>query len=134
MRLPVRRRPRDVAMADPARAAGPPPLPGRSAPPPVAHLRETGDAYLLDVELPGIGRGDCVEVARGGLVVTGQRQEVRRVGLLRRKARVRSSFRYQVLLPVEVHDQRMETRLEDGVLHVRVPKGQGQARLRLGTT
>src|SRR4051812_963329 len=56
---------------------------------PQADLEETDDAYLVDIELPGVHKKDVnVEVIDRRLVITGERKEKERVGVLRRRTRV----------------------------------------------
>ena len=99
---------------------------------PLADLEETDDAYVAEIELPGVALEDLtVEVAGPQLTVTGERKERERVGILRRRTRTVGSFRYEVLLPGEVEDEGVEATLEAGVLTVRVPKPAGVRRRRI---
>jgi HSP20 family protein len=90
---------------------------------PLADVEEADDAYLVEVELPGIAKGDVsIEIAGRRLTVSGERKEKERVGILRRRTRSTGRFYYEVLLPGEVDDSGVEAYLEEGVLTVRVPK------------
>ena len=90
---------------------------------PLADLEETDEAYLAEIELPGVRLEDlAVEVAGRRLTVTGERKERERVGILRRRTRTVGRFRYEVLLPGEVDEESVEASLHEGVLTVRVPK------------
>ncbi len=90
---------------------------------PLADLEETDEAYVAEVELPGVKLEDLsVEVAGRRLTVSGERKEKERVGILRRRTRSTGRFYYEVLLPGEVDDAGVEAFLEEGVLTVRVPK------------
>ena len=90
---------------------------------PLADLEETDDAYVAEIELPGVKLEDLsVEVAGSRLTVTGERKERERVGILRRRTRTVGQFHYEVLLPGEVEDEHVEASLHEGVLTVRVPK------------
>ncbi len=90
---------------------------------PLADLEETDEAYVAEIELPGVKLGDLsVEVAGRRLTVTGERKERQRVGILRRRTRTVGQFRYEVVLPGEVDDQGVSASMDEGVLTVRVPK------------
>ena len=98
-------------------------LSGAGAFTPLADLEETDEAYLAEIELPGVQLEDLsVEVAGRRLSVTGERKERERVGILRRRTRTVGRFQYEVLLPGDVDEEHVEASLHDGVLTVRVPK------------
>ncbi len=89
----------------------------------LADLEETDDAYVVEVELPGVKRDDInVEVAGRRLTVSGERKERQRTGILRHSTRTVGRFEHEVVLPGEVDDEGVEAMLEEGVLRVRVPK------------
>ena len=93
---------------------------------PLADVEETDEAYVAEIELPGVAPEDLsVEVAGPRLTVTGERKERERVGILRRRTRTVGRFHYEVLLPGEVEEEGVEATLEDGVLTVRAPKPAG---------
>jgi HSP20 family protein len=93
---------------------------------PLADLEETDDAYVLDIELPGVNKKDIdVELDGRRILVSGERKEEKRVGLLRRQTRAWGRFRYEVVLPDEVDDEHIEANLDDGVLHLTIPKRTG---------
>ena len=90
---------------------------------PLADVEETDEAYVAEIELPGVKLEDLsVEVAGRRLTVTGERKERERVGILRRRTRTVGRFHYEVLLPGEVDEEAVEASLHEGVLTVRVPK------------
>ena len=90
---------------------------------PLADLEETDDAYLIDVELPGVKKKDVhVETDGRRITVSGERKEQKRSGLLRRRTRSWGQFRYEVVLPDEVDGEHIEAAMNDGVLQLRVPK------------
>ena|SRR5581483_4154709 len=90
---------------------------------PLADIEETDDAWVVDVELPGVTKSDVgVELHGRSLVVTGERKEKERDGVLRRKTRVTGHFRYEVTFPGDVEGDAVTATLDDGELHVRVPK------------
>lgn len=99
---------------------------------PLADIEETDDSYVLDVELPGVSRDDIsLEVAHGRLVVTGERRQRQKVGLLRRRTRTTGRFRLAVGLPVDVDATRVTAALDSGVLTVTVPKAERARRRRV---
>ena len=102
---------------------------------PLADVEETDEAYLAEIELPGVALEDLsVEVAGHRLTVTGERKERERVGILRRRTRTVGRFHYEVLLPGEVDEDGVEAALQDGVLTVRVPKPVSQRPRRIPVT
>jgi HSP20 family protein len=107
------------------------PLPaGDEAFAPVADIEETEDAYVVEVELPGVRKGDVtVEVNGQTLTVRGERRQQERKGILRRRGRVTGRFHFEVGFPGEVDVEHVDAHLEDGVLTVRLPKG-GKERAR----
>ena len=90
---------------------------------PKADVEETNDAYLVEIELPGVDKSD-IDISLSGrrLTVTGERREKERVGVLRRRTRSVGRFRYEVVLPGGIDESGVTAKLEDGVLTVRVPK------------
>lgn len=90
---------------------------------PVADVEETPEAYLVEIELPGVKREDVdIEIAGQHLTVRGERKEKERIGILRRRERTVGRFSYEVTVPGDVEDGGVEALLDDGVLHVRLPK------------
>jgi HSP20 family protein len=102
---------------------------------PLADVEETDDAYLVEVELPGVKGDDiAVEVAGRRLTVSGERKERERVGILRRQTRTVGRFHYEVVLPGEVDEEVIEASLDEGVLTVRVPKAEAERPRRIPVT
>jgi HSP20 family protein len=99
---------------------------------PRADVEETDDAYLVELELPGVKKSD-VDVSLEGrrLIVSGERKEKERVGMLRRRTRSVGRFHYDVVLPGEIDADGVTASLEDGVLTVRVPKSAAQQQRRI---
>jgi len=87
-------------------------------------VEDTGDAYVVRVDLPGVARSDVeVEVAGRRLVVHGERTEKGWRRLFRRhRPRTTDRFRFEVTLPGPVDDDGVEARLDGGVLTVRLPR------------
>ena len=93
---------------------------------PPVDLEETDDAWVVEADLPGVKKGDVrVELRDNELEIRGECKEQKRSGILHRHARRTGSFDYRVTLPGEIdaeHD--IDAKLTDGVLRVRVPKGE----------
>lgn len=99
---------------------------------PLADVEETDDSYLLDVELPGVRREDVdLLVDRSRMVVTGERRERERVGLLRHRTRTTGRFVLAVTLPGEVDSEAVTASFVDGMLSVVVPKAERSRRRRI---
>jgi len=94
---------------------------GRWTPP--ADVTESDEAYLVEIEVPGVDRKHLtVEVAGPELRVTGEIVEKEKVGWLRHRTRRVGQFAYRTLLPGDIDTERISADLADGVLTVRVPK------------
>ena len=93
---------------------------------PLGDIEETEDAFVIELELPGVDRDDVsVEVDGRRLVVSGERKERERTGVIRRRTRTVGRFHYEVVLPSDVDGGAVEAKLEHGVLSIRVPKAVG---------
>jgi HSP20 family protein len=90
---------------------------------PAADIEETDDAYIVELELPGVSKRD-IDVSLSGQVLTiaGERKEKERVGIVRRRVRSIGRFYYDVQFPEPVRESELTAKLADGVLTVRVPK------------
>lgn len=97
---------------------------------PLVDIEESDDAYVFELDLPGVRREDVdVEVDGNELRVSGEARQRERSGVLRHKARRTGRFEYRSTLPQEVDPERIEAGLSDGVLTLRVPKSRhAQAR------
>jgi HSP20 family protein len=94
---------------------------------PLADVEETPEGYTVEIELPGLRRDDIdIEIAGGRITVSGERKEKERAGILRRRERTVGRFTYEVTLPGDVDEDRVEAQLNDGVLTVRVPKPESE--------
>jgi HSP20 family protein len=90
---------------------------------PAVDVEEADEAYLVELELPGVKRDDVsVEFGGGELSVTGEVKQKERIGFLRTRTRPVGRFDYRVSLPSEVQEEQVSASLSDGVLTVRVPK------------
>jgi len=104
---------------DGARGPLPPWLPPWSPP---ADVSETGDAFLVEVDLPGARREDVhVQMQDQDLVITGEFGERQR-GHPWRRARPAGRFECRITLPGPVDADRTTATLDAGVLTVSLPK------------
>lgn len=99
---------------------------------PPVDIEERDDAYVLQAELPGVQREDVnIEVVGNELQISGEIKERERQGILRKRTRKVGQFEYRVVLPEQVDAERVEAKLNDGVLTVQVPKANRAQRRRI---
>ncbi len=96
---------------------------------PLADISETDDAYLVEVELPGVNKDQVnVDVNDRELVITGEiaePQEEEEEGRRRRRRAHRTGcFEFRTTLPADIDPQGVSASLSDGILTVRVPKSE----------
>lgn len=92
---------------------------------PAADVTEADDAYLVEVDLPGVKRDDItIDLLGTELTINGELRTKERQGLFRHRTRRTGQFTYQVTLPHSVDADKIEATLADGVLTVRVPKSE----------
>ncbi|MDA8310984.1 MAG: Hsp20/alpha crystallin family protein [Actinomycetota bacterium] len=90
---------------------------------PLADIEETDDAYVVEVELPGVRKDDVtVSVEGRRLSVDAERRERERAGVLRRRSRTVGHLHYEAVMPGEVDEENTTASLDDGVLTVRLGK------------
>ena len=98
-------------------------------------MTETEQAYEVQAEMPGVEKEDLkVAIDRQRVTIEGEcrkaneRREGENVVYSERSAR---KFMRSFTLPTEVDDASAEAKLENGVLHLTLPKKQGSAARRL---
>jgi HSP20 family protein len=92
---------------------------------PLADVTETEDAYLVEVDLPGVKRDDItVETTGNDLSISGEFKQTEKVGWLRTRTRRVGRFEYRTVLPAHVDADNITAGLAEGVLTVRVPKSE----------
>lgn len=92
---------------------------------PAADLEETDDAYIIEVELPGVAKSDIdVDVTGRRVRITGERKERERTGVLRRRTRVTGRFAHEIVVPGDIEVEAVTAKLADGVLTVTAPKAE----------
>ncbi|EIV93443.1 Hsp20/alpha crystallin family protein [Frankia sp. QA3] len=86
-------------------------------------IEETDDAYVVELELPGVRREDVsIDLRDNELHVSGEIRERERTGVVRRQSRRVGRFEHRITLPGEVDTEGVSASLADGVLTVSLPK------------
>ena len=99
---------------------------------PSVDIEETDDAYVVEAELPRVKAKDVSnELVGNELAITGELKDRERKGALRRQTRRTGRFEYRVALPDHVDADKIEARLNDGVLAVRAPKSERAQRRKI---
>jgi HSP20 family protein len=100
-------------------------------------IEETDDAYVVEIDLPGVAREDVsLEWNDRELTVHGEFKERERKGFLRQQTRRVGEFHHTVTLPGEVDGDQIQASLDDGVLTIQAPKAGTPKRrkITIGTT
>jgi HSP20 family protein len=88
-------------------------------------LEETDDAFVAELDLPGVKKEDVdVELVGNEVRVRGGIKEREHKGMLRRQTRRVGQFDYRFTLLGDVDPEKVEAILADGVLTVRAPKAE----------
>jgi HSP20 family protein len=97
--------------------------PARGVFPPV-NLYESGDAYVVTAELPGVSASDIeVSVEGSTLTLRGQKKIEAEAGTaVHRRERQSGGFRRAFELPAEIDAEKVEAVHRAGVLMLRLPK------------
>jgi HSP20 family protein len=99
---------------------------------PLVDIEEEDTAYVIEAEVPGAKREDVnIELQGNELSITGEIKERERKGIVRRNTRRVGSFDYRVTLPIHVEPKKIDAKLSDGVLSVRIPKAEQAQRQRI---
>ena len=94
---------------------------------PAVDISERPDAYLVTVELPGVGTGDLEITFQDGLLtIQGERHfghdsDGEKVHRIERRY---GAFRRSITLPSHVQPDKIEASAQDGVLLILVPKAE----------
>jgi HSP20 family protein len=92
---------------------------------PATDIKDEGDYYLIEMDLPGLSKEDVeVMVGEGVIDITAKREERSEEsdeGYIRRE-RGFVSFHRRLDLPEDASNDKLEAKLEDGVLRIRVNK------------
>ncbi len=99
---------------------------------PAVDVEEADDAWIVEAELPGMKEKDIsLELHGTELSISGDIEERKRRGILRRTTRRVGRFDYRVNLPGVSDSEDVQATLEQGVLTVRVPKPEHAKRRRI---
>jgi HSP20 family protein len=102
---------------------------------PSVDVEEQDDAYVIEAELPGVKREDVdIELVGKELTISGDIKERERAGILRRRTRRVGRFEYRLVLPSDVDGDKVDAKLDHGVLTVRVPKAERAQRRKIEVT
>ena len=94
---------------------------------PAMNIWEDGDKFVAELEVPGMKIGELEMLVKGDeLSIKGERQveETKEGVTYLRRERVNRSVQGTVRLPAEVDVEKVEARLEDGILNVTLPKAE----------
>jgi HSP20 family protein len=90
---------------------------------PGASLEETDEAFVFELDLPGVSKEDItIEVSSNRVSVKGDRKEPQRDGVVRRSTRVTGTFAYEVTMPAPIEGTDVTAAMTDGVLKITAPK------------
>lgn len=94
---------------------------------PLINLTEDKDKYYVRAELPGV-KGDALDIQVTGknLAISGERKiaAVEEGARYHRREREAGTFSRMIGLPGEVDTDKVEARLENGILTIMVPKAE----------
>src|SRR5512144_1894305 len=93
---------------------------------PAVDIKEEGNVYILQADLPGIDPKDIeITLEKGVLTLKGQRaaETKEETEKYRRVERVRGTFLRRFSLPETVETEKVSAKYPNGVLEVIVPKG-----------
>lgn len=99
---------------------------------PMFDVRETGDAFILQADVPGVAEKDIdVSLSSNRLTISGKRESEQEVqgDTWYRSERSWGNFSRSFTLPAEVDANRVAAELKNGVLVVQLPKT-GEAKTR----
>ncbi|GAA1015790.1 heat-shock protein Hsp20 [Streptomyces sp. F-3] len=92
---------------------------------PMVDIEETDDAYLIEIDLPGVKKDDIsVEIEGGELAVHGEIKEKERTGVMRSRMRRTGRFDYRTTLPRDIDTDHVQADLSNGVLTLKLPKAE----------
>ena len=92
---------------------------------PAVDIREREDAYLVEVELPGLTKDDVkITMENNILTIQGEKKHEKeeKRGDYHRTERVYGSFQRSFTLPSSVKNDKIEAQYKNGILTVTLPK------------
>ena len=92
---------------------------------PLADISETDDAYVIEVDVPGVSKDQVdIQLQDRDLVITGEIPEPGQQGRPHRRSRRTGRFEFRAYLPGDVNADGVNAQLSDGVLTVTIPKAE----------
>jgi HSP20 family protein len=90
-----------------------------------ADIEEMDDGYVIELDMPGARPNDInLEARENELRISGEIKEREHKGIVRRQMRPIGEFEHVVALPGDIDPNKVDARLSDGVLTVRLAKSQ----------
>jgi len=90
---------------------------------PGGDLHETDDAFTVELDLPGVNKGDIkIDIVGRRFMVHGSTTVKEHLGVPRHSTRMTGSFRYEAVLPLPIDEKAVTAALKDGVLTITMPK------------
>jgi HSP20 family protein len=98
----------------------------QSYPYPLVNVREETDVFHVEAEVPGVAPGRVEVFVSNGteLTIEGERPAADAAGTWHRRERGAGHFRRVLTLPAAVDADKVEARLEHGVLRLTLPKAE----------
>ena len=92
---------------------------------PAASVRENGDGYLLEVEMPGVSK-EGLEISTEGteLTITGRRSLASIDGAIVHRESRRENFQRTFEIDPSIDVNRINAKIEQGLLAVTLPKAE----------
>jgi HSP20 family protein len=93
---------------------------------PLVNVWEAPDAYHVEAELPGVRQEDLdIQVSnRKQVTLSGERKADLPEGTWHRRERGTGKFSRALTFPAPIDAEKVEARLENGVLHLTLPKAE----------
>ena len=94
---------------------------------PAVDVHESGEFYLVSVDLPGVPQKDVnISIANGRLSVSGERKQEERKEdkMFKRFERSYGRFERSFQLPQDIDENKIQARYENGVLEIMIPKSE----------
>ena len=88
-------------------------------------VKENGDDFVFEVELPGVSKEDIsIEYEKGNIVVTAKRQgdKEEKHGSYIRKERFEGTCRRNFYVGENIDEENISAKFENGILNLTVPK------------
>lgn len=90
---------------------------------PAVNIRETGEAYFVEMAVPGMKKSDFkVEIDNETLVIASEGETQKQEGDYSRKEFGYAQFRRSFHLPDSVEDNKIKAKYENGLLMIEIPK------------